>query len=459
MVSEIKFPEIPKVPTSPDFQPYLSQEKSPSKFDKMLNKIQALCNSEAETHSIARYITRIISSVFSIKRQLIPSTASKEVLESAKESLSTVQTVGDVLGIINAPGTIAGLIKNLKRKNVPEADKQVRKLEIFRSITSLIGTTSTVLNLFERYKVLELATITRQIGRIPVIGSGIAQVLPASVVFSMFSILGSQATIAIAAIRLKQIKERIDQATAKIKQLWNQPIDQTFAEKKIDRIITKQKDTVAKANNLKRKIGKMESTLQTKNQKYEEKKAALQKVEAEVASANKVSRFFRTFKQKQALRSAKASYKAEVKKYKQVSTEMKTLAATHKVRAEKGAKWEAIQEKFQAGTMTEKDVASLEKMRTEKVEKWKTKKVAELYNVAKQASIIAFALISIATAVTMIALTIIFPGSIPAVALIALVAIGLAIATAQLVSKLYFNRIKKRPVKSVAIPDFRALCT
>jgi hypothetical protein len=455
MVSEIRFPEIPKISISNDFQPYLAAPKAPSKIDKILNNVFE--STESEAYKSASFFSKLITTVFSIKRASLPLDAAKEIADTAKEAHYIAQSVGDVLTVVSGAGAVASLISNLKKKHIKKEDRPIRKLEIFRSIMQIITTVTSFLNILDRFKAIELGNITKAMGTIPVIGQGLAQAFPTSVVFSLFSIMGSAATITISALKLKQIKGRVESATAKIKKKWNQPIDENFAERKIKRIITKQNDGVAKADQLKTQIEQMESTLQTKGQNYEEKKEELEKLKGELATANKVSRFMHSFKEKNALKSAKMDYKKEVKKYKRTSNEMEALEKTHKIRAEKGGKWEAIREKFQAGTLTEEDTAALETMRAEKVKKWKSKKINELFAVAKEVSKIALTLISIALAVISIALVIIYTGNVPAAALITMAVIGLSLTAAQLISKLYFNRIKKRDVESVAIPDFRTL--
>lgn len=455
MVSEIKFPEVPKVSISNDFKPYLTAPKTPSKFDKILTKIFEF--TESEQYKSASFLSKIVTTIFSIKRSVVPLDAPKEIVKAAAEAHNIANTVGDALSIASVVGAIASLIKNLKKKDVKKEDQPVRRLEIARSCLQIITSVTSFLNILDRFKVIQLADITKKMGSIPVIGAGLAQALPASVVFSLFSIVSSEVTIALSAIKIRQAKARVDRTTAKIKKTWGQPIDGDFAARKIDRIITKQKDAVAKANELKTQIEQMEPTLQAQEKNYEEKKAALEKLKGELATSNKITRYMRTFKQKTAFKSAKIDYKKEVKKYKKASNEMKALEKVHKIKVENGEKWEAIREKFASGTLTETDQNALEKMRTEKVAKWKSKKVTELFAIAKEVTKIALALISIAISITLIALIIIYSGNAPAAAFIAIAVIGLSLATAQMISKLYFNRIKKRPANSVAVPDFRTL--
>lgn len=448
MVSEVKFPEVSKLPISPDFQRYLESRKAPSKIDKIIKEMADF--PETEHYRSSQLLAKLVGTVFSIRKILNPT-------DAAKHASNIASTIGDVLSFLSGAGAIASLVQNLKKKHVKKEDRTVRKLEIARSCILIISSVTSLLSILDRFKVIELANITKAMGNIPVIGQGLAQVFPASVVFSGFGIAASGITITISAIRLKQIAKRVHRIGEKMKTWKKEPIDGTFAQKKIDRIITKQEDSVLKGVLLKSQIEQMESALQTKGKNYEEKKETLEKLEAELATSNKVSRCLRTLKHKNALKSAKASYKKEIKKYKHISNEIKELEKTHNNRLEKGEKWEAIREKFKDGTITESDTAALKKMQTEKVAKWKAKRINERWLIAKEVTKIALLLISIAIAVTSIALIIIFTGNVPAAALISLAAIGLTLAAVQLMHRLYFNRIKKKPANSVEVPDFRTL--
>lgn len=455
MTSTIKFPEIPRQTISQDFQPYLAASKTLNEFDKGLN--QVINFTQSEQLSTARFAVKNLSTIFSIKKNIIPSDAPAEVIKAAKEAQSVTSTFADVLSIITGVGNIASLIRNLRKKNVRKEDQIVRKLEISRSALQIISLSTTVLNIFDRFKVIDLGFITKQIGAIPVIGAAIAQAFPASVVFSLFSLMSSEITIAISAIRLKQMKIRIDRIATKIKKTWNQPLDENFAKKKIDRMVTKQKDVAEKAKALKIQMEQSHPILEAQGKNYEEKKAAFEKAQGELKTANKIVRCMRTFKERNALKSAKASYKKEIKNYKYQLTEMLTLEKSHSIRAEKGEKWEAILEKFQTGKLTESETAALDKMRAEKVAKWKSKKVTELFKIAKEVSKIALTLVSMAIAVSMIALVLIYGANIPAAAIIGIAMIGLTLAAVQLINKLYFNRIKKRTAGTVKVPDFKTL--
>lgn len=454
MISEIKFPEIPKIPLSRDFQSYLETPKAPSKFDKILSKISEFVLSE--TIQSSSFLSRLMKSVFSIKKNLIPKNAPKAVLDTAKEAQAIAESILDAFSIITGVGAASSLIRNLKKKPVKKEEQQIRKWETFRSFLQIITGVTSFLNLLDRFKLIQLATITKAMGTIPVIGQALAQAFPASVVFSLFTLTTSQVTIIISALKLEQIASRIQRINAKSK-TWNHPITGDFAQWKMERIVTKQKDVVQKAHALKTKIAQNESTLQTKGQNYEEKKQILQKLKTELGTANKISRFVRTFQQKNALKTAKMEYKKEVKKYKVASTEIKTLEKSHKIRLEKGKKWETILGKFKSGTLTAADSAALEKMRAEKAAKWKSKKAVELFAVAKEATRIALTLISIAIAVSLIALTIFYTGNIPAAALITIAVAGLSLAAVNLTRSFYFKRIKKKAADSVTVPDFRTL--
>lgn len=455
MVSDIKFPNAPKeILISDDFKSYFEKPKGPSRFDKFLkNVFDAM---ESEPFKTASFLSRIVTTVFSIKRSTLPEDASRSVINAAKESHNIAQSIGDVLTIISGAGAVASLIRNLKKRNVKREDQPIRKLEMFRSILQIITTGTTFVTILDRFKAIELASITRGMGAIPVIGQGLAQALPASVVFAGLSIATNVVTITISALKLQKIAARIDRINEK-KQLWNQPIDGTFAEKKIARIVTKQQNVVQKATDLKTEIEKMESALKNKGQNYHDKKAELERLQKELETTNKVSGFMRTFKERSELITAKKEYKKEVKQYKLLSTEMKSLEKDHKIRLEKGKKWEAIHAKFDTGSITEEDTDALKKMQAAKLAKWKTKKTKELIEVAKEATKIGLTLISIAISVAMIALIIIYTGNIPAAALITVAAVGLSLAAVNLGRSFCINRIKRPPPNSVAIPNFREL--
>lgn len=455
MVSVIKFPEIPTIPVAGDFQSYLVAPKGKNKIDTALNTI--IETFESEQFRSAAFAARMISSAFSINRNALPTGASVEVVNGAKEASSIAGTISDAFTILNGAGAVASLIRNMRKKNVKKEDQPIRKLEMFRSFIQIITTVTSFLTILDRFKVIELANITKQMGTIPVIGEGLARALPASVVFSVFGIISSEITIIISLLKIQKSKAGVDRATAKIKQAWNKPVDADFAHKRIEHIVYKQEDALKKAEKIKGEIEKMEPVLKAHEQKYEEKKEALQKVKDQLKTANKVSKFAGSLKEKIAFKHAKKEYKHEIKHYKKFIKEMKTLETTHHIRTEKVEKWEAIEKKFIDGTLSESEKADLEKMRAGKTAKWKAKKINHYWDIAKEVTVIALALISIAVSITSIALVIIFSGNAPAAALIAMTSIGLGLAAVSLMRSFYFKRIKKAPVNPVPVPDFRKI--
>lgn len=445
------FPEIPILP----YPDALAPKKQRSKADYALNKLAKF--GDSEHLKFAHFASEIPSNALSNISELIPSDALKSVKDSATHNANIAGTVTDVLGILKGLESVAIVIQNLKKKGVKGIEKTILRFEIAQNLVDIIGAIGSVLGIFDRFKVFELAKITAAMGKIPTIGATLSAAFPVSVVFSLFSIVSCEFSIIISALKIKQIVQKVKRATQKIKVKWNQPIDAAFSKNQVHHIAKKQETCLENAVKLKGELEKMEACLNTKKEVFEKKQESYLKLKEEVKSANKVSKVFRKISPRRQMKAAKGIYKKEIKKYSKTHDQLKALEKTHELQGEKILKWEAIQTKCETDSLTDSEKTSLEAMRGQKVAKWKAKKVNEYWDIAHEVARIALALIAIAVSLTSIGLIIAFTGNVPAAALIAMGAIGLSMTAANLMRSFYFNRIKKKKAGPVAVPDFREL--
>lgn len=434
------FPEIPELP----YPEILAPKKKSSKVDYALDKIAQF--SDGEPLKAAHFVGELTSNTFSNISSLLPKDAAQETIDHAGQSSDIAGTFADVLGILRALESIAIVAQNIKKKGLKGIDKTINRFEIVQAFVDIINGVGSFLGIFDRFKVFELAKISEAMGKIPTIGEALATAFPVSVVFSLFSIVSSELSIAISALKIKKMVKKVKHVNQKIKVKWNTPIDAAFSRNLASHIAKKQETCLQNALTLKAELEKRAECLNTKKDTYTALKG-------QIKSANKVSKLFKKIK----IKGAKGTYKKEIKKFSKLHDQLVTLEKTHKLQGEKIEKWHVIEEKFKNDTLTESDKAALETMKAGKVKKWKAKKVNEYWDIAHEVIKIALAIIGIAVSLASIGLIIAFTGNVPAAALIAMGTIGLTMSAVHLSRSLFFNRIKKKEVSPVEIPDFREL--
>jgi hypothetical protein len=442
------FPEIPKLPYPEEFAP----KKKCSKIDRALDKLAKF--GDSEHLKTAHFGAEITSNVFSNISELVPKEGASEHIG---HSANITGTFTDALNILQGLESVAIIVQNLKKKGVKGFERTILRLDTAKAFVDIISAVGAIVGIFDRFKVFELAKITEAMGKIPTIGQALSAAFPVPVVFSLFSIVSGELTIITSALKIKKMVERVKRATKKIKVNWNRPIDGAFAENKGRHIAKKQETCLENGKKLKVELEQMEPCLKTKKGDYETKQEAYLKLKDEVKSANKISKLFRKLGPKRQMKGALGAYKKEIKKYQKTHDQLKTLEKTHELQGEKILKWQAIENKCKTGSLTDSEKTALETMRTEKIKKWKAKKVNEYWDIAHEVARIALAIIGIALSLASIGVIIAFTGNVPAAALIAMGTIGLTLTATHLIRNLYFNRIKKKKVESVAVPDFRTL--
>lgn len=399
----LQFPEIPKISVSKEFQTYLSAPKS-RKIDTAFNYFLKFTRSES--YKTTRYIGKVTSLAFRVKKNM----ASLENLKAAQKASQIASTVTGALSLFSSIGSGISLIKMIKMKNVKKEERLIRKLKITKYSINIINSITSFLGILDRFHIIELAKITKAMGKIPLIGQGLVRIFPTSVVFSILSLISQPISIVISTLKMNKIKKRLKAAEAK-KKMWKGTIDKNFVERKIDRLASRLKEGIRKAKKLKTHIERMKPSLQ-----------ALRQI---------------------SFKTAKGKYKKGIKQYKEALNEMRMLKQAHHLRTENREKWQAIFERLESGSILESDKEALEKIKQAKVIKWELKKLHGRVAMVKIGFKIAFSVLSIALSIVSIALTIIFPASIPVSATIALSLIGINVSTASLIKTFYFNRIKK----------------
>lgn len=448
----LAIPNFPIVPTLPDqeFKAFKSRRHA---VDKALDKLGKFADSEHL--KTAHFAAEIISNAYSNISSLIPEDALKIVKEQADHHANIAGTFADALGLLRGLESIATIAKNLRKKGEKGLEKKISRLETTQAFIDIIGAIGSVLGILDRFKIFELGKITAAMGKIPLIGHVLRAALPCSVVFSIFSIVSSELTVIISALKIKKLLTGIKRTTQKTKVQWNQPIDGAFSENKKNHIAKKHSTTVQNAQKLASELEKMQEDVQTKNEELERKQEAYSKMADGIKSANKVSKFFQKLGPQHRVKLAKTSYNRKIKNYQKTHSKLQTLEKTHQLQSEKILKWQAIENKCKSETLTDSDKKALETLKAEKITKWKAKKVNANWDIAKEVAIIALAILAIAASLVSIGLVIAFSGNVPAAALIAMGAIGLSMTAAKLMHSFYFGRIKKKKVQSIAIPDFR----
>lgn len=450
MIGISNFPVVPQLPYPKEFAP----KKKNSKIDWAFGKLGKY--SDSEPLKAAHFVGEVISNAFSHVSSLAP----KKISVSALRDADIAGTVFDVLGLLRAAESVATIAQNLRKKGLKGIDKSIARLEIVQGFVDIIGAVGSLLGILERFKVFELAKITEAMGKIPTIGQAVSAALPASVVFSLFSIVSSELSIIISALKIKKMVKNVKRDNQKIKVKWNQPIDAAFSKNQVSHIAKKQATCLENAKKVKGELEKMAECVNTKKADFEAKQADYLKLKEEVETAGKVSKVFRKVAPRREMKGAKAAYKKKAKKYQKIHNQLQTLQKIHTLQGEKIQKWQAIQNKFETKTLTESEKTSLEAMRMAKIKKWKVKRVNEYWDIAHEATKIALAVIAIALSIASIGVTLAFTGgNVPAAALIAMATIGLSMTAAHLIRSLFFNRVKKKAPQSVKVPDFRtAVC-
>lgn len=437
------FPVVPQLPYPKELAP----KKKGSKIDWAFGKLGKYADSEPL--KAAHFIGELLSNVFSHLKSLAP----KKESAPAGHNANIAGTVFDVLGLFRALESVATIAQNLRKKGLKGIDKSVSRLEIAQAFVDIIGGVGSFLGIFERFRVFELAKITEAMGKIPTIGQAVSAALPVSTVFSLFSIVSSEISIIISALKIKKMVGKVNRATHKIKGKWSQPIDAAFSKNRVSNITKKQETCLENGEKLKVELDKMGACVHTKKEDFETKQAAYLKLKEEVKSANKVSQVFRKIAPKGDMKKAKGAYKRKIKKYQKMHDQLQALQKTHELQGEKIQKWKAIQNKCEAKTLTESEKKALETMRMAKIKKWKAKRVNEYWDIAHEVTKIALAAIAIAVSIASIGVTLAFTGgNVPVAALIALATIGLSLTASHLVRSLFFNRVKKKAPQAVKVP-------
>lgn len=427
---------------------FIVAKSNPNKQPKAVKVLQEI-GGHSNDIKIVSTVTKIVKGIFTILKGLVPGVAA---FKGIADFTGTAGKGFKALGGVAKPGDIADEAKKLANPNpVKESTATESGLKIASATLGIAIATMTALEIAEMTQILKIANITKQLGKIPVIGKGILPFVP---VLNFFEIAQTSVDIALAAIKMKKLDAAIAKKDQK-KAMLSSGITDNYAAGRIARLTLKQKSAALAVDALRPAMEKTAVKAEELHKKFSAKKLDMEAASAKISTSKKIVQIFKKiayfFKHFIPTKIAEAKAKRAAKENQKICDQVEMLGKIHNNWGAKAGKWATIKERIETGKTSDKDKAELDAYRIQKMRNLDVKKIS--LNFAKKKEIVSISL-STAALVGLIAATVLFFTGIGAlVATLTLAALFMLISIASLSNTLYtkYHKPKELAAKDKAI--------
>jgi hypothetical protein len=319
-----------------------------------------------------------------------------------------------------------------------EFSKRDRVLQLASAVAGVALGAIASLQLMDILGALKIASITKSLGSIPLIG---ALVPPLTPVMGALEILAAGLSISIAANKLHNLHQHMGHVKDKRKE-WRQGATKELAEKRIVHLRDKQDADLKNATAFQGKRERTMTKVFERIRKYEQRDKQVAEAKGLSRVGAKMDRFIA---KQQLLRVARSDEKIREKLEKVKIHSLKV--------EERGQRWTKIKERLEEGNLSSVEKQQLKQMQTDKLSKWNIKRININWDRVKEVGNI---MLSSALAVAMVGSLILFFTGIGApVAMITMASAFLLLSTCSL-GFYFFKKYKKpKPTTSIGIANLR----